>query len=45
LIAELIVRAALQRHESRGGHYREDYSGKAAKNNEITNKINWSGSS
>lgn len=25
LIAELIVRSALNRHESRGGHYREDY--------------------
>ncbi len=25
LVAELIVRAALKRHESRGGHYREDY--------------------
>ena len=25
LIAELIVRSALNRRESRGGHYREDY--------------------
>lgn len=28
LIAELIVRAALKRRESRGGHYREDFLGK-----------------
>jgi L-aspartate oxidase len=29
LIAELIVRSALNRRESRGGHYREDYPQKA----------------
>ena len=28
LLAELIVRSALQRRESRGGHYREDYPNK-----------------
>jgi L-aspartate oxidase len=31
LVAELIVRSALQRHESRGGHYREDYPKKLSK--------------
>ena len=30
LLAELIVRSALQRCESRGGHYREDYPNKQA---------------
>lgn len=31
LVAELIVRSALERHESRGGHYREDFPEKFAK--------------
>lgn len=30
LLAELIVRSALQRRETRGGHYREDFPGKQA---------------
>jgi L-aspartate oxidase len=30
LIAELIVRSALDRRESRGGHYREDYIEKSS---------------
>lgn len=32
LIAELIVRSALNRRESRGGHYREDFVGKSTMN-------------
>ena len=39
LVAELIVRSALQRCESRGGHYREDYPGKASDIRETIFKI------
>lgn len=45
LVAELIVRSALERRESRGGHYREDYLAKShysqhtmLKNNEMGNE-------
>ena len=31
LVAELIVRSALNRHESRGGHFREDYKDQSDK--------------
>lgn len=41
LIAELIVRAALKRRESRGGHYREDFTGKSELSDEIS--LSWSG--
>jgi len=34
LVAELIVRSALKRHESRGGHYREDYPKKLSRRKE-----------
>lgn len=34
LVAELIVRSALKRQESRGGHYREDYPQKSYKSKE-----------
>lgn len=40
LIAELIVRSALNRRESRGGHYREDYAEKSTSFNDATLKIN-----
>lgn len=40
LIAELIVRSALNRQESRGGHYREDYPEKMSKTMETKLKIN-----
>lgn len=40
LIAEMIVRSALNRHESRGGHYREDFIEKSAYANESILKVN-----
>jgi len=39
LNAELIVRAALARRESRGGHYREDFPNKSAKAQESIAKL------
>ncbi|KTD60762.1 L-aspartate oxidase [Legionella shakespearei] len=39
LNAELIVRAALSRRESRGGHYREDFPHKSAKAQESIAKL------
>jgi L-aspartate oxidase len=40
LIAELIVRSALNRRESRGGHYREDYTEKSSHAMESVLKVN-----
>lgn len=40
LIAELIVRSALNRRESRGGHYREDFAEKSSDMVESILKIN-----
>lgn len=40
LIAELIVRSALSRRESRGGHFREDFLGKSIYAHEAT--LSWS---
>jgi len=40
LMAELIVRSALNRRESRGGHYREDYKAPSEKAFESTLKMN-----
>lgn len=40
LIAELIVRSALSRCESRGGHYREDYPDKLSEAHESIMRVN-----
>ncbi|MFT4059481.1 MAG: L-aspartate oxidase [Legionella sp.] len=42
LNAELIVRAALARRESRGGHFREDYPNKKPQAQESIAKVGWS---
>lgn len=44
LVAELIVRSALQRKESRGGHYREDYLNKSPYSQHTTFKMHHYGS-
>jgi len=40
LVAELIVKSALQRQESRGNHYREDYPNHAAQAEVSLSKVN-----
>ena len=40
LVAELIVRSALKRRESRGGHYREDYPAKSHQQQESVLQLN-----
>jgi len=43
LIAELIVRAALNRRESRGGHFREDFQEKSSEMHSSESKVSCAG--